>query len=126
MKYNAKKVTVDWHTFDSTVEADYYRDNKALIKAIQPKYTLQPEFSKNGKKFRPIAYVADFELYDGTVVDIKWMATPEAMIKRKLFEYTHPDKELLWLSFSKKWGGWVEYDQLIKLRKNAKLLRNTD
>ena len=124
MKYNSKKVTVDWYTFDSTVEADYYRENKDRIELIHPRYIIQPEFTKNGKKFKSVSYVADFELGDWTVIDIKGMATETAMLKRKMFEYAYPDKQLLRLVFSKKRWGRVEYDKLIKLRKNAKLLQS--
>ena len=124
MKYNAKAVEVDWIRFDSTIEADYYRENKDRIELIHPRYIIQPEFAKNGKKFKSVSYVADFELDDWTVIDIKGMATETAMLKRKMFEYAFPEKTLIRLCFSKKRGGRVEYDKLIKLRKHAKLLQS--
>ena len=120
MKYNSKAVEVDWIRFDSTIEADYYRDNKDRIELVHPRYIIQPEFTKNGKKFKSVSYVADFELDDWTVIDIKGMATETAMLKRKMFEYAYPDKQLLRLVFSKKRWGRVEYDNLIKMRKNEK------
>lgn len=104
-KYKNKKVMVDGIQFDSKKEADYYCRLKLLKKAgeikdfgLQPKYELQPAFEKNGEKFRPIIYIADFIITnnDGTtdVVDIKGLETQVFKIKRKLFEYKYPDLNL--------------------------------
>lgn len=104
-KYNNQKTIVDGTEFDSKKEAEYYCQLKLLKKAgeikeigLQPRYELQPGFEKNGVKYRPITYVADFVITnnDGTteVVDIKGVETQVFKIKQKLFEYMYPDKSL--------------------------------
>lgn len=104
-KYNNKKVIVDGIKFDSQKEAEYYCRLKLLKQAgeikdfgLQPRYVLQPGFEKNGEKFKPITYIADFVIVnnDGTtdVVDIKGVETQIFKIKRKLFEYKYPDLSL--------------------------------
>ena len=104
-KYNNKKVIVDGIKFDSQKEAEYYCRLKLLKQAgeikdfgLQPRYVLQPGFEKNGEKFKPITYIADFVITnnDGTtdVVDIKGVETQIFKIKRKLFEYKYPDLSL--------------------------------
>ena len=104
-KYNNKKVIVDGIKFDSQKEAEYYCRLKLLKQAgeikdfgLQPRYVLQHGFEKNGEKFKPITYIADFVIVnnDGTtdVVDIKGVETQIFKIKRKLFEYKYPDLSL--------------------------------
>lgn len=104
-KYNNIKTTVDGIEFDSKREAEYYCQLKLLKQAgeirdigLQPRFELQPGFNKNGKRFRPITYVADFVITnnDGTtdVVDIKGFETQVFKIKQKLFEYMYPDLSL--------------------------------
>ena len=104
-KYNNRKTVVDGITFDSKKEADYYCALKLLKQSgeirdfgLQPKYELQPAFEKNGKKYRPITYVADFVIVnnDGTteVVDVKGVETQVFKIKKKMFEYQYPELEL--------------------------------
>lgn len=132
-KYGAKKAEVDGYVFDSLIEAKYYEQLKWLksnkqIKGfkIQPKYLLQEAFKKNGKHFRKIEYIADFEVkhLDGSieVVDVKGMETEAFKIKRKLFERLYLYKLSL-VTFSKKWGGWIELDELKKLRRKAKKVK---
>lgn len=55
-KYNNKKVELDGHVFDSKAEADYYSGLKIRQATgeitsfeLQPRFTLQPAFIKNGK-----------------------------------------------------------------------------
>ena len=104
-KYNNKKVIVDGIQFDSQKEAEYYCRLKLLKQAgeikdfgLQPRYVLQPGFEKNGEKFKPITYIADFVITnnDGTtdVVDIKGVETQVFKIKKKLFEYKYPNLSL--------------------------------
>ena len=119
--------TVNGITFDSELEADYYEylleDPTVKNIKIQPKYLLQEGFVKNNKKHLPVELVADFEVerLDGiTVIDIKGMPTETAILKKKLFDKVYPDKILVWLSYSKKDGGWIEYGQLKKNRKERK------
>lgn len=129
-KYGSEKVTIDGYTFDSKIEARYYEQLKWLkankqIKSfkLQPRYLLQDKFSKNGKKFRKIEYIADFEVthLDGSieVIDVKGMETEAFKIKRKLFERNYLYKLSL-ITYVKKYGGWIELDELKRLRRKAK------
>lgn len=114
-KYRAVKVCIDNIKFDSKVESEYYLfvknlKEKGYIKAIelQPKFLLQPKFTKGKKKHRDIFYVADFLLTFNNgrqvVVDIKGMPTEVAKLKRKLFDYRYQDIQLIWLyKKSKRW-----------------------
>ena len=130
-KYKNEKIVVDGIKFDSKVEAKYYeklKEDKAkgLIKnfELQPKYTLIPKFERNGKTYRKIEYVADFQVYDNdwniSVIDIKGLATETAKLKRKLFEYNYPQYTLEWLVWNK--GLWRDYDQVVKERKAKKVI----
>lgn len=60
----------------------------------QVPFELQPGYVNNqGKKIRPIVYVADFVYRkDGKLVveDTKGFRTPEYKLKKKLFEYKYP------------------------------------
>ena len=105
-KYNNKRIEIDGYTFDSKLEADFYLRLKPLVKAgkikelkIHPRYLLQEGFSKNGKHFNPIYYVADFEVTydDGVTViyDTKGIRTEVYKIKKKLFEYKYPDRTIV-------------------------------
>lgn len=132
-KYNNKKVTIDGIEFDSKIEARYYEHLKELEKQgvvseflLQKKYLLLEGFDKNGKRIRPIHYIADFEVHyaDGTieVVDIKGFETPDFRIKKKLFEYRYPF-ELKLITYSKIDGGWIELEDLKKARRERKKQR---
>lgn len=126
------KRTFEGVTFDSEIEMKAYRDwllplkqNGEIVEIIlQPKYTLQPKYEKNGKKILPIYYVADFEVIykDGRVVtvDVKGMLTPDFKIKRKMFDYVYPDKTLRLLGYSKIDGGWVDIETIEAGRKKRK------
>lgn len=132
-KYKAEKVVVDGIKFDSKDEAKYYLYLKELkVKGeilnfeLQPRYQLQPAFKKGDKKFLKVEYVADFLVYEldssETVIDVKGMATETAKLKRKLFEYKYPNLKLVWVVRNLKYGlnGWIEVDELKKIRKKAK------
>ena len=133
-KYNNKKTVVDDIVFDSKNESLYYQalkdmKNNGSIKdfELQYKYLLQEAFVKDGKKYRPIYYIADFKVInnDGSfyVVDIKGMLTTEFKIKMKLFNYKYPDIELRLISRSIKFGddyGFIDYYELQKIRKQNK------
>jgi hypothetical protein len=129
-KYKSKKVEVDGHVFDSKIEAKYYeqlkwlQNNKQILFfRLQPRYLLQEAFEKDGKSYRKIEYIADFEVHhlDGTieVVDVKGIETEAFKIKRKLFEKKYPHKLSL-ITYVKKYGGWIELDELKKRRREAK------
>jgi len=135
-KYNSKKVEIDGIIFDSKIEAKYYEQlkwlqehNQILFFRIQPRYLLQEAFKKDGKTYRKIEYIADFEIHhlDGSieVVDVKGMETEAFKIKRKLFEKKYPHKLSL-LTYVRKYGGWVELDDLKRLRKQTKSTKRRD
>jgi len=129
-KYKSKKVEIDGHVFDSKIEAKYYdqlkwlQNNKQILFfRLQPRYLLQEAFEKDGKSYRKIEYIADFEVHhlDGTieVVDVKGIETEAFKIKRKLFEKKYPHKLSL-ITYVKKYGGWITLDELKKRRKQTK------
>ena len=103
-KYNAKKSTVDGHTFDSIREAERYRELKLLEKGkeirnlvLQPRFLLQDEFfDKNGVKHKKIEYVADFLYIDkagrNIVEDVKGVLTDVYKIKKKMFLKIYDDQ----------------------------------
>ncbi len=118
--------------FDSQLEMKYYRDvlcpmmesGEVTKVELQKKYELQSGFIRNGKKVLPITYVADFyvEYADGhvEVVDTKGLPDNVAKIKRKLFWRRYPDTDYKWITYLKKFGGWIEYDEAKKLRRIEK------
>lgn len=98
-KYNARKVTLDNHRFDSKAEAARYRELKLLLRQrlishleLQPEYILiEPYVNGAGKKIRGMKYRADFRYIDmktgETVIeDVKGRKTEVYKIKKKLFE----------------------------------------
>ena len=110
----------------------YYRDvilpevgsEKIEYFELQKPFVLQEKFVHNGKTIQPIKYVADFFVHysDGNeiVIDTKGCPDSVAKIKRKLFWYRFPDIEYKWISYSKMDGGWIEYEELEKKRKERK------
>lgn len=135
-KYNVDKKTsertYDNIVFDSAIEMKYYRDvilprfkNKEIVHyEMQKKYILQPGFSSNGKKIKPIEYKADFYTIDKngkeTVIDIKGCPDNVAKLKRKMFWYIYPDIDYVWLGFSKIDGGWTTYETITAGRKQRR------
>ena len=103
-KYRNKKIQVDMYVFDSIAESRRYKELALLEKAgeitdleLQPKFTLQDSFKKNGKTYRKIEYIADFmyEEKGKTIVeDVKGIQTDVFKIKHKLFEKKYPELEL--------------------------------
>ena len=98
-KYHNKKTMIDNITFDSIRESQRYLELKILLKAgkikdlkLQHVYELQAAFTDNqGKKHRPITYIADF-VYDDLenpvfriVEDVKGIRTEAYKLKKKLF-----------------------------------------
>ena len=97
-KYGAVKTEVDGIVFDSRKEARRYTELKQLQEVgeitnlqRQKRYTLQPAFELNGKKFRSIEYISDFEYDDKDgqhhTVDVKGKVLPVFKLKAKLFAY---------------------------------------
>lgn len=103
-KYRNKKVQVDMYVFDSIAESIRYKELKLLERAgeiseltLQPRFLLQEAFRKNGKSYRKIEYVADFQYIEKgkTIVeDVKRIQTDVFKLKHKLFEKLYPDLEL--------------------------------
>lgn len=103
-KYRNKKVILDDYVFDSSAEAKRYKELKILLKVgeikeltLQPHFLLQESFRKNGKTYRKIEYIADFQyIENGKVIveDVKGMQTDVFKLKHKLFEKKYPELEL--------------------------------
>ena len=100
-KYNAKAIVIDGIKFSSKKEGQRYSQLKlqehcGFIKdlKLQPVFVLQEGFEHDGKKERPIKYVADFayEKNGRTIVeDAKGMRLPAYKIKRKMFLKKYPE-----------------------------------
>lgn len=100
-KYRNRKTAVNGVTFDSAGEARRYQDlafmeRGGLITDLrcQVPFELAPAFKdRDGKRHRPITYIADF-VYDEdgvTVVeDFKGVETDVFKLKRKLFLARYP------------------------------------
>lgn len=101
-KYSSAKTDIDGIRFDSKKEAEFYAELKLREKVgeithlrLQPRYLLQEAFRHEGKQYREIEYVADFEYIENgitVVVDVKGFRTAVYMIKRKLFLYRYGNK----------------------------------
>lgn len=102
-KYRNVRTEYDGIVFDSKSEAEYYKALKLRLEAkeiksfrLQPKYLLQEGFEKNGKKYSPIYYIADFEIThnDGSieVVDVKGTLTQVFRLKMRMFHKRYPHK----------------------------------
>ena len=119
-------------TFDSVMEMRFYSEfcipklESGELKQVelQVAYELQPKFKYNDISVKAITYVADFVLTDTDdkimVIDIKGMPDTAAKIKRKLFWYKYPDIDYRWVTFSKIDGGWCEYEDVQKARRQRK------
>lgn len=134
-KYNvgAKSDRIyDGIVFDSALEIKYYKDvilqgvadGEIVDFELQKTFVLIPSFERKGKRERAIKYVCDFYVVykDGhtEVIDIKGMPTEGALIKRKLFMYVYPNENLFWIVYSKKYGGWIMYEEYVKLKTEEK------
>lgn len=118
--------------FDSVMEMKYYRDvvlpsvERGEIKyyELQKTYMLQPGFMREGKKVKPITYVADFyiEYADGRVevIDTKGCPDAAAKLKRKLMWYVYPDLVYRWVVYSKMDGGWCDFEDVDAARKQRR------
>lgn len=121
--------TFDGIVFDSAMEMRYYSEvvcpavECGLIKnfELQKKYILQPKFTRAGKTVSAITYIADFYIKyaDGheEVIDIKGFPDSVALLKRKMFWALYPDMDYKWLTHVKKYGGWIEYEDLKAARR---------
>ena len=128
--------THDGIVFDSQLEMRYFRDvlcpkvesGEVTAFELQKEYVLQPKYIHDGKTVRPVIYVADFyiEYADGhiEVIDTKGCPDSVAKLKRKLFWYTYPHINYKWITYVKKWGGWIDYEAAKRLRKEEKRKKN--
>lgn len=124
-KYRNKKILIDWINFDSKSEAEYFilckRDPNIKNLKLQPRYILQEKFERDWQKFQAIEYRSDFEYTIGKqtiVVDVKWLATAEAKLKRKMFLKNFPDHKLIWI-VKFQWS-FVDYFDNEKRKRNNK------
>lgn len=126
---NTEKRTFDNIVFDSVLEMKYYRDvicpkvasGDIVNVELQKQYELQPKFKHDNKTVHAINYVADFVVTykDGTVevLDTKGCPDSVALIKRKMFWYVYPNVTYKWITYVKKFGGWIEYEEYKRLKK---------
>lgn len=131
-KYNAKKVEYKGIVFDSTVECEYYQylernlGNEYDYIELQPRYELIPKMNNQ----RKTEYIADFALFKDEVlvevIDVKGMPTEVAKLKAKIFRDKYPNIKLTWICKAPKYTGleWIEYDELIKVRRKRKRENN--
>ena len=93
-KFNARKIVVDGHSFDSAAEGRRYASLAALERAGKIAHLeLQPRFDCVVAGVKICAYVADFRYRrDGTAIveDVKGVRTALYRLKRKLAEACHP------------------------------------
>ena len=93
-KFNARKVVVDGHSFDSAAEGRRYASLAALERAGKiAELELQPRFDCVVAGVKICAYIADFRYRrDGTAIveDVKGVRTALYRLKRKLAEACHP------------------------------------
>lgn len=127
-----EKRTYDGIVFDSVIEMKYYRDvvlpkkesGEILYYELQKKYILMDGFKRGDRNILPIIYIADFyiEYRDGhsEVIDIKGCPDTTAKIKRKLFWQRYPEIDYRWITYIKKYGGWGDYDEFNRIRKENK------
>ena len=130
------KRTYNGNVFDSVLEMKYFRDvlcpkveSGDVVKyELQKPYELQPKFRHDGKSVQPIKYVADFFIIykDGheEVIDPKGCPDSVALLKRKLFWYKFPDVDYKWITWVKKFGGWIEYEEYKRLKREEKRTQN--
>lgn len=132
-KYKSQKIVIDGITFDSKDEGKYYeylKDIKAQGKILnfelQPKFIIIPKFKYKDKTERAATYTLDFLIYhtNGTeeYVDVKGFETQQGILKFKLLKYQHPNLNFKWIARSLKYGqdGWIEYQELKKIRRENK------
>lgn len=129
---DASSRTYNGIVFDSVLEMKYYRDvlcplekSGDVVKIeMQKPYELQPKFIHDNKTVRSITYVADFfvKYKDGheEIIDTKGYPDQKALIKRKMFWYHYPDISYKWTTWIKKFGGWIDYEEYKRLKREEK------
>ncbi len=100
-KYNATSAMVAGQRFDSQAEARRYIELQLLERAgaisglqVHPRIELQAAFTdRDGKRWPPIIYEADFSYIEGEekiIEDVKGYETAVFRLKRKLFLKCYP------------------------------------
>lgn len=129
---NTEKRTYNGIVFDSILEMRYYRDvicpkvesGDITDVQLQVKYELQPKFVHDGKSVQAINYVADFVVTYSNgimeVIDTKGCPDSTALLKRKLFWYHYPTVDYKWITWVKKFGGWIDYEEYKRLKREEK------
>lgn len=132
-KKGKKERTLDGIIYDSKTEMLFVTEwisPRLEAKEIkswerQVPYILQEGFTDyHGKKNLPIKYIADFKIIwsdnSETVIDVKGMPDSVAKIKKKLYMYKYRDVDYRWYCRNVKRGGWLQYDELEKLKREEK------
>lgn len=131
-----KKRTYKGIVYDSLTELKFLQEfiepklasGEILSYERQVEYVLQDKFKYKDKTILPIKYRSDFNITwsDGTVqvFDVKGNPDNLSLLKRKLFWSRYPELNLTFICRNLKYGGWIEYDQLKKLRREAKKNKN--
>lgn len=129
---NIQQRTYNGIVFDSKLEMNYYRDvlcpleksGDIVVCELQKPYELQPKFIHDNKTVQPIKYVADFfvRYKDGReeVIDTKGYPDQTALLKRKLFWFHYPTVTYKWITWVKKFGGWIDYEEYKRLKREEK------
>lgn len=111
-KYNNKKTIINNILFDSKREGEYYEelcfmqqdhsDEGVKSFILQPKFLLQEAFNKDGTHYRPIYYIADFDVIYNSgkreIIDVKSDFTKKMSVfrlKQRLFDYKFPNLTLV-------------------------------
>lgn len=127
-----KKRTYKGTTYDSLTELKFLQEfiepklesGEILSYERQVEYVLQDKFKYKDKTILPIKYRSDFNVVwsDGTlqVFDVKGNPDSMSLLKRKMMWAKYPETNLTFICRNLKYGGWVEYDVLKKLRREAK------
>lgn len=134
-KYHASKTEYAGIRFDSSLEAQFYREEvESGLKSgyitnlvLQPSFVLIPDFVKGGKAMKGVNYIADFQFFDHRVgrlriVDVKGMQTEEFILRRKMFDYRYADLCLEVVTYAK-YCGWVGVDRMKELVSARRLLK---
>ena len=131
-----KKRTYKGVTYDSLTELRFLQEfiepkiesGEILSYERQVEYVLQDKFKYKDKTILPIKYRSDFNITwkDGNiqVFDVKGNPDNLSLLKRKLFWSKYPELNLTFICRNLKYGGWIEYDQLKKLRREVKKNKN--
>ena len=97
-KFGNKKTVIHGIKFDSRLEATYYlklcdSKKKGHIQGfkMQQPYILQPGFTRQGEKVRPIKYIADFVIFHQNkateIIDVKGVQTAVFKLKWKMLKF---------------------------------------